>query len=370
MLLTCRRCSPRDDGGRPDELAAKYEDVLRARREATARLPLCRADYAGVAAGTDDDGNDDTPGLRRMRARLRRGHMHSHAGAGVQGRARLETLPRLGARARYRAGWPRRWLRRARAHPRRLAAPGVEQGRLAGPHRRSSRWLHATGHAGCVPRRRELAGSNRDAGAGKTEGGRACVREVEREKREMWAQKRRRGRENHFVQFGEEEQCSWLWLGAPTLACGAACVRENGLGRGLVAGPSWPGGLGRGGRELGRAGWAGEVARAGPTTPAAQGEGWARRWARRANGPHGCSRASWAMVGGALVAAGALGRALRGGPGGAAGPRGGKRGNGVGCALRCWAARPSWAERRRGCWAGFVFPFLFVFHLPYLFVFR
>ena len=63
----------RDDGGRSDELAAKYEDVLRARREATARLPLCHADYVGAAAGTDDDGNDDTPGLRRMRARLRRG---------------------------------------------------------------------------------------------------------------------------------------------------------------------------------------------------------------------------------------------------------------------------------------------------------
>jgi hypothetical protein len=346
MLLTCRRCSPRDDGGRSDELAAKYEDVLRARRKATARLPLRRADYTGVAAGTDDDGNDDTPGLRRMRARLPRGHTHSHAGAGVQGRARLETLPRLGARARYRAGWPRRgWSRGS--------------------------WLGLTTgrRAGCVPRRRELAGSDRDVGAGKTEGGRACVREVEREKREMWVQKRHRGRENRFVRFGEEEQCSWRRLGAPTLACGAACARENGLGRGLVARPSWPGGLGRGG-ELGRAGWAGEVARAGPTMPAAQGEGWARRWARRANGPRGCSRASWAVAGGALVAAGALGRVLRGGPGGAAGPRGGKRGNGVGCTLGCWAARPSWAERRRrGCWAGFVFPFLFVFHLPYLFSF-
>jgi hypothetical protein len=26
MLLTCRRCSPHDDGGRPDELAVKHED--------------------------------------------------------------------------------------------------------------------------------------------------------------------------------------------------------------------------------------------------------------------------------------------------------------------------------------------------------
>jgi hypothetical protein len=74
MLLTCRRCSPRDDGGRPDELAAKHEDVLRARHEATTRLPLCRTDYAGGAAGTNDDGNDDTLGLHRMRARLCREH--------------------------------------------------------------------------------------------------------------------------------------------------------------------------------------------------------------------------------------------------------------------------------------------------------
>jgi hypothetical protein len=100
-----------------------------------------------------------------------------------------------------------------------------------------------------------------------------------------------------------------------------------------------------------------------------------------------------------------LGRAAarRGGPGGARAPggprrrgaeqgwaaRGRPRGEGcwVGCALGCWAlagrargetgwasavgwaARPSWAERRRGCWAGFVFPILFVSHLPYSFSF-
>jgi hypothetical protein len=46
---------------------AKYEDVLRA-------LPLCRADYTGAGAGTNDDGNDDTPGSRRMHARLRLRH--------------------------------------------------------------------------------------------------------------------------------------------------------------------------------------------------------------------------------------------------------------------------------------------------------
>jgi hypothetical protein len=40
MLLTRRRCSSRDDGRRPDELTAKHEDMLRARREATVRLPL------------------------------------------------------------------------------------------------------------------------------------------------------------------------------------------------------------------------------------------------------------------------------------------------------------------------------------------
>jgi hypothetical protein len=174
MLLTCRRCSPRDDGGRSDELAAKYEDVLRARREAMARLPLCRADYAVAAAGTDDDGDDDTPGLHRMRARLHWGRTSEsrarrpyvgraegthaghaereravalggtrtgHAGACMQGRALLETLPRLGAQARCRVGWLSR----------RLAAPRVDQGRLAGlrpvaalPARHRPRRLRAT----------------------------------------------------------------------------------------------------------------------------------------------------------------------------------------------------------------------------------
>ena len=41
----------RDDGERPDELVAKHEDVLRARREATARLPLRRADCDGARNG-------------------------------------------------------------------------------------------------------------------------------------------------------------------------------------------------------------------------------------------------------------------------------------------------------------------------------
>jgi hypothetical protein len=50
IILSRRRSSPRDDGGRPDELVEKHEDVLRARREATARLPLRRTDYAGAHA--------------------------------------------------------------------------------------------------------------------------------------------------------------------------------------------------------------------------------------------------------------------------------------------------------------------------------
>jgi hypothetical protein len=47
IILSRRRRSSRDDGGRPDELVAKHEDVLRARREATARLLLRRTDYVG-----------------------------------------------------------------------------------------------------------------------------------------------------------------------------------------------------------------------------------------------------------------------------------------------------------------------------------
>ena len=92
----------RDDGRRPDELVAKHEDVLRARREATARLPRRRADYAGAAAGTDDDGNDDTPGLRRMSARLCWAHTSgSRARQPHAGRAEREheATPRAHARA-------------------------------------------------------------------------------------------------------------------------------------------------------------------------------------------------------------------------------------------------------------------------------
>jgi hypothetical protein len=128
MLLTRRRCSPRDDGGRPDELVAKHEDVLRARREATARLPLRRADYAGAAAGMNDDGNDDTPGSRRMRTRLRRA-------CASESRARPTTRrPRRG-----HTHGPHRM--RARGH-----AGGTRTGRAGGTR---------TGRAGAQPSREQ-----------------------------------------------------------------------------------------------------------------------------------------------------------------------------------------------------------------------
>jgi hypothetical protein len=167
--------------------------LLRAR---TTMATTTHRGYAGCARGCTGDARasrghaDHTQATPRAHmwatpnasARSRRGHTHNHAGAGVQGRARLETLPCLGARACYRAGWP----------PRRLAAT-LARTRAGWPRRGWSRggWLGLTAgrRAGCVPRRRELAGSDRDAGAGKIEGGRPCVREVEREKREMWAQK-------------------------------------------------------------------------------------------------------------------------------------------------------------------------------------
>jgi hypothetical protein len=76
---------------------AKHEDVLCARREAIVRLPLCRADYAGAAAGKDDD----TPGLRGMRARLRRGRAsESRARRPHAGRAEREREAAPGPHAR------------------------------------------------------------------------------------------------------------------------------------------------------------------------------------------------------------------------------------------------------------------------------
>jgi hypothetical protein len=144
-------------------------------------------------------------------------------------------------------------------------------------------------------------------------------------------------------------------------------AREKmGWGRGLVARPSWPGGLGRGGGELG---WAGEVARDGPTTRQPKGRG-VRRWARRANGPCGCSRANWAVAVGALVAAGALGRALRGGPGGAAGPRGGKRGIRGGLRARVLGSQAELGrEEEEGLLGWFCFPFSIYFPFALLIFF-
>jgi hypothetical protein len=141
MLLTRRRCSPRNDGGRPDDLVAKHEDVLRARREATARLPLRRTDYAGAAVGTNDDGNDDMPGSRRMRLRLRRAcaseswahQPHAgHAEGTRTGRAGRECEAALGAHTRA--------ARDVSTRPRR--------GHTQGSHRRA----RATRGAACAPR--------------------------------------------------------------------------------------------------------------------------------------------------------------------------------------------------------------------------
>jgi hypothetical protein len=84
---------------------AKHEDVLRARREATARLPLHRADYAGAAVGTNDDGNDDTPGLHRMRARLRRARA-SESRARQQHAGRTEREREAAAEQSLAASWP------------------------------------------------------------------------------------------------------------------------------------------------------------------------------------------------------------------------------------------------------------------------
>jgi hypothetical protein len=131
--------------------------MLRTRHKATTRLPLRRADYARVT----QDAREVVPGARervagtpttrrprrehtcgpcRTRARGRAGGTRTgHAGAGVQGRDRLETLSRLGARARCRVGWP--------SH--RLTAPGWNRGGWLG--------LTAGRRAGCMPRAAQAA---------------------------------------------------------------------------------------------------------------------------------------------------------------------------------------------------------------------
>jgi hypothetical protein len=119
---------------------------LRARREVTARLPLCRTDCAGASADTEDDGNDDTLGLRRMHVRLRRGRAseswarrphagHTEGARVIRGHAGHALLVET-------VGWPR--AAQAAGHaghaPRAHAAtPGAEMATLAMPSRRGAR---------------------------------------------------------------------------------------------------------------------------------------------------------------------------------------------------------------------------------------
>jgi hypothetical protein len=98
-LLTCRRCSPRDDGGRPDKLAAKHEDG-----------------DAGVAPGSRKGRVRVAQVVPDASARPRRGHTHGHAGALV-------------------------WSRHGRTN--RAAPAGV-----GGPRRRADRAAASMPHAG------------------------------------------------------------------------------------------------------------------------------------------------------------------------------------------------------------------------------
>jgi hypothetical protein len=66
MLISQRQRTARRASGEARRRVARTT-------QSTARLPLRHADYAGAATGTDDNGNDVTLGLCRMRARLHRG---------------------------------------------------------------------------------------------------------------------------------------------------------------------------------------------------------------------------------------------------------------------------------------------------------
>jgi hypothetical protein len=158
ILLTHRQYSPRDDGGRPDELAAKHGDVLHARREATVRLPLRHADYAGAA----QDAREVAPGTRERVAgtpatrRPRRGHTHrprrtrarGRAGGTHTGRTRREREAAPGAHARaapeHNLATSSGSRRRARAAP---GAPSEPRWDLAMGRTRRSRSSY-TPHCG------------------------------------------------------------------------------------------------------------------------------------------------------------------------------------------------------------------------------
>jgi hypothetical protein len=169
MLLTRRRCSPRDDGGWPDELVAKHEDVLRARREATARLPLSSADYAGAAAGTNDDGNDDTPGSRTMRSRLHRARAsESRARQPHVGRVEGTRTGRTGRKREAAPGAHTQVVPDASARPRQSTAWPRAAGRADVWHAGREQWgRDQASRAGCAPRwPRESHGAGRAGHAG------------------------------------------------------------------------------------------------------------------------------------------------------------------------------------------------------------
>jgi hypothetical protein len=120
----------RDDGERPDELVVKHEDVLRVRREATAGLPLRRADYAGVAAGCARD--------CAGHARASRGHA-SHTQAAPRAHTRVapeDNLPWTAGRADAREDRARRWDLAA-GRPRGLRFGCALRAALAAPGRRA-----------------------------------------------------------------------------------------------------------------------------------------------------------------------------------------------------------------------------------------
>jgi hypothetical protein len=117
---TRRQCSPCDDGGRPDELVAKHEDVLCARCEATTRLPLrhagCARGCVGHASHTQAVPRAHARAAPNASVRPRRGHMH--------GPRWSTTWPRTVGRADAREGRARR-TRRAALGPSRGQAATV-----------------------------------------------------------------------------------------------------------------------------------------------------------------------------------------------------------------------------------------------------
>jgi hypothetical protein len=240
----------RDDGGRPDELVAKHEDVLRARREATTRLSLHRIDYAGAHAS-------ESRACQPHAGHAEREHEVApvaHARARPEHRLAASSRSHRRARGTHQASRaagralaaPQAARHAGRRPPCRLATPGCHA--LAGrrPSRRRQRAGSDGRHTGAsfardrAPdvRSRGPSTAGRARHGGTPDAGAGAVASI-REEKNGAARRGEAGREVGGEMAGEDEQGLWRRSGAPEHASWGCSARLGRVGWAGGGGASW-----------------------------------------------------------------------------------------------------------------------------------